>query len=129
MKEEQEGKEQRKKKNEKGEALGTFKVVSYYDNLHYLYNGIIFPNIPVIKQNIESELRKQIASNNSKHKLSCFITIKYMLTVDDPEEKKVKIERRYFNSYIINLSSSHVISSFINNLINFIHHISKKFRC
>ena len=77
-----------RKKNEKGEALGTFKVVSYYDNLHYEYDGIIFPNIPVIKQNIESELRKQIASNNSKHKLSCFITIKYLIQVDNPEEKK-----------------------------------------
>ena len=64
-------------KYEKGEALGAFKVVSYHDNLHYEYDGIIFPNIPLIKQNIESELRKQIASNNSKHKLSCFITIKY----------------------------------------------------
>ena len=76
-----------RKKNEKGEALGTFKVVSYYDNLHYKeiisyiikyseeeeekkYYKLIVPNIPVIKQNIESELRKQIASNNSKHKLS-----------------------------------------------------------
>ena len=123
-----------KEKNEKGEALGAFKVVSYYDNLHYeeiisyiikyneeeekKYYKLIVPNIPVIKQNIESELRKQIASNNSKHKLSCFITIKYMLTVDDPEEKKVKIEPRYFNSDIINLTSSHFISGFINDLIN-----------
>ena len=127
-------KSEKEEKNEKGEALGAFKVVSYYDNLHYeeissyiikyseeeekKYYKIIVPNIPVVKQNIESELRKQIASNNSKHKLSCFITIKYMLTVDDAEEKKVKIERRYFNSYIINLTSSHVISRFINNLIN-----------
>ena len=55
-----------RKKYEPGQALGAFKVVSYYDNLHYFYDGIIFPNIPLIKQNIESELRKQIASNNSK---------------------------------------------------------------
>ena len=77
-----------RKKYEPGQALGAFKVVSYYDNLHYEYDGIIFPNIPLIKQNIESELRKQIASNNSKHKLSCFITIKYLIQVDNPEEKK-----------------------------------------
>jgi hypothetical protein len=120
-----------RKKFEHGQALGTFKVVSYYDNLDYtiIETGIdpisgeefsfevVVPNFPVIKQNIESELRKQIASNNSKHKLSCFITIKYMLTMDDPEEKKVKIEQRYFNSDIINLTSSHVISGFINDLI------------
>ena len=121
-----------RKKYEPGKALGVFKVVSYYDNLDYIimetgidpisgeefYFDVVVSNFPVIKQNIESELRKQIASNNSKHKLSCFITIKYMLTVDDPEEKKVKIEPRYFNSYIINLTSSHVINGFINNLIN-----------
>ena len=120
-----------RKKYEQGQALGSFKVVSYHDILHYekivpfissfsgekIYYEVLVPNIPVIKQNIESELRKQIASNNSKHKLSCFITIKYMLTVDDPEEKKVKIEQRYFNSDIINLTSSHVISGFINYLI------------
>ena len=41
-----------------------------------------------------------------------------MIQVDNPEEKKVKIEPRYFNSDIINLTSSHVISGFINNLIN-----------
>jgi len=106
-----------RKKYEPGQALGAFKVVSYYDNLHYFYDGIIFPNIPLIKQNIDSELRKQIASNNSKHKLNCFITIKYLMQVDEPEEKKVKIEQRYFNSDIINLTSSHVISGFINDLI------------
>ena len=123
-----------RKKYEPGHALGAFKVVSYYDNLHYeeiisyiikyseeeeekKYYKLIVPNIPVIKQNIESELRKQIASNNSKHKLSCFITIKYLMQVDEPEEKKVKIEQRYFNSDIINLTSSHVISGFINYLI------------
>jgi len=37
--------------------------------------------------------------------------------VDNPEEEKVKIEPRYFNSDIINLTSSHVISGFINDLI------------
>ena len=91
-----------RKAYEKGQALGSFKVVSYYDNLHYekiapfiasfsretIYYEVLAPNIPVIKQNIESELRKQIASNNSKHKLSCFITIKYLIQVDNPEEKK-----------------------------------------
>ena len=38
--------------------------------------------------------------------------------MDNPEEKEVKIEPRYFNSDIINLTSSHVISGFINDLIN-----------
>ena len=69
-----------RKKFEHGQALGTFKVVSYYDNLDYtiIETGIdpisgeefsfevVVPNFPVIKQNIESELRKQIASNSSK---------------------------------------------------------------
>ena len=125
---------EKEKKNEKGEALGTFKVVSYYDNLHYeeiisyiikyseeeeekKYYKLIVLNIPVIKQNIESELRKQIASNNSKHKLSCFITIKYLMQEFDPFEKTLKITTRYFNSYTISLTSSHVISGFINDLI------------
>ena len=73
--------------------MSVFKVVNFYDNLHYeiivesageswrvfdnkliwekAYEKIVVPNIPVIKQNIESELRKQITANNSKHKLSC----------------------------------------------------------
>ena len=126
-------KKSEKEKNEKGEALGAFKVVSYYDNLHYeeiatfiieysgkgenKYYKVLVPNIPVIKQNIESELRKQIASNNSKHKLSCFITIKYLMLEYDELEQKSDIITRYFNSYIISLTSSHVISGFINDMI------------
>ena len=57
---------QEKVRERKGEALGSFKVVSYYDNLHYekietfidavskekIYYEIIVPNILVIKQNI-----------------------------------------------------------------------------
>jgi hypothetical protein len=94
----------KRKPYEKGEALGVFKVVNYYDNLDYIVEDddfdiddvtgekfniqIVVPNIPVIKQNIESELRKQIASNKSKHKLSCNITIKHLIQEDDPIEKK-----------------------------------------
>jgi hypothetical protein len=92
---------------EKGGALGSFEVVSYYDNLHSkkiipgidpvsgekIYYEIVVPNIPVIKQNIESELRKQIASNNSKHKLSCFIAIKYLMQGDDAEAKNHKLNQ------------------------------------
>ena len=64
-----------RKKKGKGEALGMFKVVSYYDNLYYEQMvgqnmSIIMPNIPIIKQLIDTELRRQISSNNSKHKLS-----------------------------------------------------------
>ena len=76
---------------------------------------VVVPNFPVIKQNIESELRKQIASNNSKNKLSCFITIKYLMLHID-EDLKIIVER-YFNSHIISLTSSHVISGFINDMI------------
>ena len=79
---------------------------------------VVVPNFPVIKQNIESELRKQIASNNSKNKLSCYITIKYLMMYLDPEEKIPEIQERYFNSDIISLTSSRVISGFINDLIN-----------
>ena len=68
------------------EALGSFKVVSFYDNLYYKVIkddevikdakklGIPVPNYPVIKSLIENELRKQIEQNNSKNKLSGFIT-------------------------------------------------------
>ena len=66
-----------RKKYEPGHALGAFKVVNFYDNLHYemtvpgidavtkekVYYKIVVPNIPVIKQNIESDLRKQITAN------------------------------------------------------------------
>ena len=50
-----------RKKYEPGEALGTFKIVNFYDNLHYEMieqelGKIVVPNIPLIKQNIESEL-------------------------------------------------------------------------
>ena len=76
-----------------------------------IYFKIVVPNIPVIKQNIESELRKQITANNSKHKLSCFITIKYLIQSGEV------LKPRYFNSYVINLTSTHVISGFINDVI------------
>ena len=35
----------------------------------------------------------------------------------DPIEKTIEIITRYFNSHIITLTSSHVISSYINDLI------------
>ena len=72
-----------------------FKVVTYYDNLTLisvtLHNGHVagenkVPNIPMIKQLIENDLRKQIELNNHKYKLSCFITIKY----DNPNPKQLK---------------------------------------
>ena len=113
-------------KYEKGEALGAFKVVSYFDNLWYdhAYTAtdkitnkpkliiINVPNYTVIKQLIESELRRQIETNNSKHKLSGFVTIKY--TVESEGEEV----NRYFNSEIAVFNSSHVIHSFIVNLIS-----------
>ena len=51
-----------RKKYEKGikEALESFKVISFYDNQDYQSHGISVPNIPVIKNLIENELRKQI---------------------------------------------------------------------
>jgi hypothetical protein len=70
------------------------------------------PNYTVIKQLIESELRRQIETNNSKHKLSGFVTIKY--TVESEGEEV----NRYFNGEIAVFNSSHVIHSFIVNLIS-----------
>ena len=60
-----------------GKALESFKVVSFYNSLYYITDGISITNLPVIKQYIESELRKQLSLNNSKQKLSCFVTTKY----------------------------------------------------
>ena len=71
------------KKGERSALGGKFKVVKYYDNLDLLLYAeqmgmrIIVPNEPVIKNFIDTSLRKQIAENNSKEKLKCFITIKY----------------------------------------------------
>ena len=70
-----------RKKYEPGQALGAFKIVYYYDNLYYkmlkeFVDGETFtirlieiavPNISLIKNLIENELRRQIASNNSKN--------------------------------------------------------------
>ena len=115
-----------RKKYEKGEALGSFKVVSYYDNLWYeqAYTTIDdktkrpkmilinVPNYTIIKQLVETELRHQIQLNNSKHKLTCYITIKYIIDNDGDEEE------RFFNSQVVVLNSSHMIHSFVNNLIS-----------
>ena len=67
------------KRYEPGAALGSFKVVSFYDNLTTSLSQIRVPHLPVIKQYIETELRKQISLNNSKLKLSGFVTIKYIV--------------------------------------------------
>ena len=117
-----------RKKNEKGDALGAFKVVSYYDNLWYKIDGIAIPNYPVIKQYIETELRQQIANNNSKNKLSGFVTIKYLVSVDVDEYVESKeydgmehttsvLAKRYFNSEMAAFNSSSMLRNFITNLI------------
>ena len=86
--------ERDRKKYEKGEALGAkFKVNKYYDNLDMLMNTevgnknirIVVPHDVVIKQYIDSNLRKQIEINNSKEKLKCYIAIQYKLCVDNKE--------------------------------------------
>ena len=74
---------------------------------------IAVPNISLIKNLIENELRRQIASNNSKHKLSCFISIKFTMLVIQTEDVDIEQER-WFNSSITNLTSTHVLNSFIN---------------
>ena len=78
------------------EALGSFKVVSFYDNLYHTViqddNSIKVPNYPVIKSLIENELRKQIEQNNSKTKLSGFVTIVCLFTVGDADEKTVEVK-------------------------------------
>ena len=111
-----------RKKYEKGEALGAFKIVVFEDHLYYeqVFKEdikVLVPNIPVIKQLIENELRKQIMYNNSKNKLSSFISIKYTLLVGDAIEKKSDFVNRYFNSDIQVLNTTHSINSFINNII------------
>jgi hypothetical protein len=90
------------------------------NNLTFSYNNKVYKTEAAMKKAKTMDAKraiKQIASNNSKHKLSCFITIKYLMREDDPLEEKPRIILRYFNSNIINLTSSHVISGFINNLI------------
>ena len=110
-----------RKKYEKGEALGAFKIVVFEDHLYYEQiikdMKIVVPNIPVIKQLIDNELRKQIMYNNSKNKLSSFVSIKYTLLVGDAIEKKSDFVDRYFNSDIQVLNTTHSINNFINNII------------
>ena len=86
--------ERQRKKYEKGEALGAkFKINKYYDNLDMLMNvevgnkniRVVVPHDVVIKQYIDSNLRKQIEINNSKEKLKCYIAIEYKLCDDTPD--------------------------------------------
>ena len=119
-----------RKKYEPGQALGSFKIVYYDDNLYIKYKieledfesfstsliEIGIPNNTVIKNLIDNELRRQITSNNGKNKLSCFISIKFtMLFVD--KELNESVEERWFNSSTTSLTSTHVLNSFINNII------------
>ena len=112
-----------RKKYEKGikNALESIKVVSFYDDLYYevVQDGmrIKVPNISVIKSLIESTLRKQIEENNSKNKLSGFVTIlvKFKIVGD---EKTVTQEKRFFNSETSSFHSSKMISGFINNMVS-----------
>ena len=108
-----------RKKYEKSikDALEAFKVVSFYDNLYYELNvegegRITVPNIPVIKNLIENELRKQIEQNNSKNKLSGFITIDCIF------KKGIEQKKLFFNSDTSSFISTKMISGFINNLVS-----------
>ena len=104
-----------------GESLGSFKVVSFYDNLTTLIGQIRVPHLAVIKQYIETELRKQISLNNSKHKLTGFVTIKYIVQEDDNDDGEMTQlftpnEFRYFNSDMVNLTNTHILSNFTNDV-------------
>jgi hypothetical protein len=114
-----------RKKYEKGikDALEAFKVVSFYDNLYYelrVEGGgtINVPNIPIIKSLIENELRKQIEQNNSKNKLSGFVTIDVTFLVGNGDEQTTEKQKRFFNSDTSSFVSSKMIGGFINNLVS-----------
>ena len=89
---------------------------------------IVVPNEPVIKSYIDTSLRKQIAENNSKEKLKCFITIKYNLCEDIPKntrlinngfrESIVDLEKRFTNGLIFTLNSSAIIGNIQNQIID-----------
>ena len=115
-----------RKKGEHGKALQAFKIVYFHDNFNYkkaekVHDIIIYitvPNYPVIKQYIENELRNQIQNNNSKNKLSGYITIKYYMITGRHKTTNEEIrDNRYFNSKIQSLTSSHILLNYINNLI------------
>ena len=123
-----------------------FRVKKYYDNLYILlYEQInnknddedeytipkrfVVPNVPVIKHILDTEFRKQIAENNHKLKLQAYIAIKYkvcpnsimnLLHISAGNTNLIKekdIENRYFNSTTATLLSTHMISGFINDII------------
>jgi hypothetical protein len=121
-----------RKKYEKGikNALESFKVVSFYDDLDYevIENGmkIKVPNIPVIKSLIESTLRKQIEENNSKNKLSGFVTMKCLFIVSNSDENTTEQSVRFFNSDTTSFNSSKMIGGFINNMVSYFENFLEK---
>ena len=74
------------------------------------------PNNTVIKNLIDNELRRQITSNNSKNKLSCFISIKFTMLIVHKDLNETE-DVRWFNSFTTSLTSTHVLNSFIKNVI------------
>jgi hypothetical protein len=54
------------------------------------------PNNTVIKNLIDNKLRRQITSNNSKNKLSCFISIKFTMLIIQTDGDETE-EERWFN--------------------------------
>jgi hypothetical protein len=77
---------------------------------------IEIPNKTVIKNLIDNELRRKITSNNSKNKLSCFISIKFTMLLIHTDWTETE-EERWFNSSTTSLTSTHVLNNFINNVI------------
>ena len=61
-------------------------------------------------------MRRQITSNNGENKLSCFISINITLLFVDKDLNE-SVEERWFNSSTTSLTSTHVLNSFINNII------------
>ena len=123
------------KLHELGVALGLFKVVQFYDNSTFSIGQILVSNIPVINKYIESELRKQASLKNSKHKLSAFVTIEYVVNQDDcVDGKMTKIFNpngfRYSNNDMINLTSKYNLCNFTNYLVSrFTIHLEKTKKC
>ena len=130
--------ERERKKTEKGEALGAkFKINKYYDNLDMLLNiengdRIVVPHDVVIKQYIDSNLRKQIEVNNSKEKLKCYIAIEYKLCEDTPDNiNLINHDMRddikdtithWTNGEIFTLNSSAMISHVQSQILEKLYH-------
>ena len=118
-----------------------FKVNTFYDNLWY-YQTLVHPsgeleaaktivaNEPVIKHILDTQFRKLITENNHKLKLQAYITIKYTVCEDTTDnlhhinnenvhliEDDTK-DTRYFNSQTATLLSSHMLSGYINDILN-----------